>query len=121
MFSHFPPLGNFLCVDPKRVQELDRVSGVLSRWCETRLHELNPFGPGPRFFLSEVLLSLELAYRVQRKGFQGYVAKLHTRPLVRHRPDLFSPELKHSMVHDFIDFYGENTEHTLWGVLSAAQ
>ncbi|KAF8594569.1 hypothetical protein BDV93DRAFT_549191 [Ceratobasidium sp. AG-I] len=122
LFPYFPPLGNFLCVDPKlvQVQDLNKALEVLSWWCETRLHELNPFGPAPRYFLSEVLLSLELGYRVQQRVFEGYVMKLHSRDLVRPH-ELLAPTSNRSMIHDFIDFYGERTERTLQGVLSGVQ
>jgi hypothetical protein len=122
LFPHFPPLGSLLCADPENVGEFDRARSALSRWCEDRLHELNPFSSGPsRFFLSEVLSSLELGCRVKRDIFHSYAAKLHSRRLVKPRLDLLPQNSSRSIVHDFINFYDEQTEDTLWGALVAVQ
>ncbi|CAE6419472.1 unnamed protein product, partial [Rhizoctonia solani] len=120
LFAHFPPLGNVLCVDPTLVPELDRAAGVLSRWCEHRLYEFSPTNRATRgFFLSEVLLALQLGYRVQRKIFEGYVSKLHACDLVRSELTMMPPQSERSIVHDLVDYYGEQTEYALQGALVA--
>lgn len=122
LFPHYPPLGNVLCVDPKLVQELNRAASALSRWCEDRLYDLNPAIRATQAgFLSEVLSSLELGYRVQRKIFESYVAKLHSCHLVRNEALLLSPVSGRSIVHDLINYYEQQTDTTLHGVLVAAQ
>ncbi|CAE6535633.1 unnamed protein product [Rhizoctonia solani] len=120
LFPHFPPLGNVLCADPVLVPELDRAATVLSRWCEHRLYELNPTNRATRsFFLSEVLLALQLGYRVQRTIFGGYVPKLHACDLVRSELMTLPPHSNRSIVHDLIDYYGEQNEYALHGALVA--
>ncbi|CAE6534820.1 unnamed protein product [Rhizoctonia solani] len=122
LFSHFPPLGNVLCADPAQVQELHRAASVLSRWCEHRLYELSPANRATRlFFLSEVLLSLQLGYRVQRNIFEGYVSKLHACELVQNEPELMPPHSDRSIVHHLIDYYGEQSDAALVGALVAIQ
>jgi hypothetical protein len=122
LFPHFPPLGNILCVDPQLVPELNRAATALSRWCENRLYGLNPsIYDTQQFFLSGVLASLELGYRIKRSILESYISKLHSCRLVRAETVLLSPISKRSIVHDFISYYGEQTENTLQGVLIATQ
>ncbi|KAG8732236.1 hypothetical protein FRC11_014976 [Ceratobasidium sp. 423] len=122
LFPHFPPLGSVLCADPALVPELHRAASALSRWCEHRLYELSPANRVTRtFFLSEVLLALQLGYRVQRNIFEGYVSKLHTCELVRNELALIPPHSDRSIVHHLIDYYGEQTENALRGALVAIQ
>ncbi|KAG8752687.1 hypothetical protein FRC12_011837, partial [Ceratobasidium sp. 428] len=107
---HFPPLGNVLCVEPARIREIDRGSEVISTWCERNLHELRPGRLLPRWFVSNVLVSLELAYRVHRQSFAAYGPRLHSMRLVEPYPDLLvhipgSPGPDRSIIHHFIDFY----------------
>ncbi|CAE6379695.1 unnamed protein product, partial [Rhizoctonia solani] len=120
LFPHFPPLGNVLCADLNLVPELDRAASVLSRWCEHRLYELNPTNRATRsIFLSEVLLALQLGYRVQRRIFEGYVSKLHACDLVRSEPMLVPPQSERSIIHSLVDYYGEQSEYALRGALVA--
>lgn len=124
---HFPPLGAVLSVDPKRVPELNRGSDVISSWCERNLQELDPGYGVPSRFLSDVLASLELAYRVNRQTFSLYAPLLKSRRLVRGRPDLLlslpgpNPGQGRSIVCDFIDFYIGTAESALNRVIFAIQ
>ncbi|KAG8710822.1 hypothetical protein FRC09_020922 [Ceratobasidium sp. 395] len=122
---HFPPLGNVLCVEPVKIRELSRGSDVISTWCERNLHELRPRCPLPRWFMSNVLVSLELAYRVQRQSFTAYAPKLHSLGLVNPHPDLLVhipglPGPDRSIIHHFIDFYIGQSDDALKRVIFAA-
>ncbi|CAE6431349.1 unnamed protein product [Rhizoctonia solani] len=120
LFPHFPPLGNVLCADSSLVTELNRAADVLSRWCEHRLYELSPRNRANRpYFLSEVLLALQLGYRVQRGIFEGYVAKLHSCELVQSEPIMTPIHSERSIIHDLITYYGEENENALQGALVA--
>ncbi|KAF8594570.1 P-loop containing nucleoside triphosphate hydrolase protein [Ceratobasidium sp. AG-I] len=122
---HFPPLGGVLCVDPKLVLELNRGAEVISGWCERNLQELDPGYGVPSRFLSDVLASLELAFRVNRQNFAAYAPLLHSRRLIRGRFDLLlspqgvDPRLGRSIVHDFIDFYMGKSHDNLFRVTFA--
>ncbi|EUC53945.1 P-loop nucleoside triphosphate hydrolase, putative, partial [Rhizoctonia solani AG-3 Rhs1AP] len=63
--------------------------------------------------------SLQLGYRVQRKIFEGYVSKLHACDLVRSELTMMPPQSERSIVHDLVDYYGEQTEYALQGALVA--
>jgi hypothetical protein len=122
---HFPPLGNVLCIDSKRVLELDRGSEVVSGWCERNLHELWP-GRTVSRFLTEVLVSLELAYRIHRRSFATYGPRLHSMRLVNYHHDLMapipdSPGRPPSIIRHFIDFYVGRSEDALKRVIFASQ
>ncbi|CAE6474691.1 unnamed protein product [Rhizoctonia solani] len=65
--------------------------------------------------------SLQLGYRVQRKIFEGYVSKLHACDLVRSELTMVPPHSERSIVHDLVDYYGEQTEYALHGALVAIQ
>ncbi|KAG9081885.1 hypothetical protein FRC06_005350 [Ceratobasidium sp. 370] len=121
---HFPPLGNVLCVEPTKIRELNRGSEIISGWCERNLHELRPGRLLPRWFVSDVLVSLELAYRVHRQSFIAYGPRLHSMRLVEGHPDLLvhipgSPGRGRSIIHHFIDFYIGRSDDALKRVLFA--
>ncbi|KDN37502.1 hypothetical protein RSAG8_10101, partial [Rhizoctonia solani AG-8 WAC10335] len=110
LFPHFPPSGNVLCADPTLVPELNRAA------------DLSPVNRVNRpFFLSEVLLALQIGYRVQRNIFEGYVSKLHSCELVRSESTMIPPHYERSIVHDLVDYYGEQTENALQGALVAVR
>ncbi|QRV93432.1 UvrD-like helicase carboxy-terminal domain protein [Ceratobasidium sp. AG-Ba] len=108
---HFPPLGNVLCVEPLKIRELDRASGVIANWCERYLHEFSPGRPPlPRWFVSDVLVALELAYRVNPQSLASYGSRLHSMPLVKWHPELEvhvpgAPGKDRSIIHHLIEFY----------------
>ncbi|QRV93435.1 P-loop nucleoside triphosphate hydrolase [Ceratobasidium sp. AG-Ba] len=124
----FPPLGNFWCADPRRVWELDRGFTALSKWCYSYLYELSPgHGSFPlsRWFVSNVLVCLELASRVQPQNLSIYGPKLYFRRLIMWHPGLiirvpgpFGPQ--HSIIRYFIDFYlsrsGEALKRAIYAV-----
>ncbi|QRW07579.1 P-loop nucleoside triphosphate hydrolase [Ceratobasidium sp. AG-Ba] len=128
LLPHFSPLGNFWCADSRRVWELGRGFGVISNWCRNYLHELSPNHsslPLWEWFLSNVLVCLELASRVQPQHFYTYGPRLHSMKLTRWHPDLmvhmpgpFGPNW-YSIVHYFIDFYLGRTGDTLNRVILA--
>ncbi|KAL5633867.1 hypothetical protein ACGC1H_005902 [Rhizoctonia solani] len=111
LMPHFPPLGNVVCVDPKRIPELAGSTYTISAWCKDALNDLDPgFGP-PNRFLSDVLAYLDISFRINR---QDYIVKLHSRKLVRPRDDLMIERLgpvpgKYSIVHDFINLYARRS------------
>ncbi|KDN38026.1 hypothetical protein RSAG8_09799, partial [Rhizoctonia solani AG-8 WAC10335] len=103
---HFPPLGNVVCVDARRVPELAEGANAISAWCEDTLQELDPrFGP-PNRFLSDVLAYLDMSFRIHR---QSYISKLHTR------------KLKISEGHDFINFYDRKSPDVISRAIRAVQ
>ncbi|KAG8751398.1 hypothetical protein FRC11_009438, partial [Ceratobasidium sp. 423] len=107
LMPHFPPLGSSVCIDSRRIPELADSTSVISTWCEATLHELDP-GSGPRDkFLSDVLVHLDISFRIHR---QSYILGLHSRELVHPRDDLMIERIgpdpvKYSIIHDFINFY----------------
>ncbi|CAE6459263.1 unnamed protein product, partial [Rhizoctonia solani] len=111
LMPYFPPLGNVVCVDPKRIPELADSTNAISAWCEDALYDLDPgFGP-PNRFLSDVLAYLDISLRIHQ---QSYISKLHSRRLVRPRDDLMIERLgpvpgKYSIVHDFINLYARRS------------
>ncbi|KAB5592704.1 TPR and ankyrin repeat-containing protein 1 [Ceratobasidium theobromae] len=123
LMPHFPPLGGILCVERKRIPELDRGSDVISAWCEDALQDLDPGYGAQSKFLSDVLAYLDLAFRVNRQNFAMYAPKLHSRRLVRQRNDLvpLGPGFpkSHSIVHDFIDFYNRRSDDVIQRVTYA--
>ncbi|KAH7337934.1 hypothetical protein B0J17DRAFT_405653 [Rhizoctonia solani] len=122
LFPYFPPMGNILCVDRRLVPELDRAATTFSRWCEIRLYDLNPaIYDTQQFFIAGMLSSLELGSRIERNIFESYVSKLHSCRLVHAEALLISPFSNRSIVHDYIDYYGEQTENTLHGVVIATR
>ncbi|KAG9101942.1 hypothetical protein FS749_001473 [Ceratobasidium sp. UAMH 11750] len=123
---HFPPLGNVLCVEPTKIRELNRGSDIISGWCERNLHELRPGRLLPRWFVSNVLVLLELAHRVNRQSLITYGPRLHSMRVVEAHPDLLvhipgSPGRDRSIVHHFIDFYLGRSEDALKRVLFATR
>jgi hypothetical protein len=118
-------MGNVLCVDPKRIPELNRGSDVVSSWCESSLHEMWPVHTEPGF-LTDVLVLLELAYRIHRRSFAAYGPRLHSMRLVNDRHDLMvpipdSPGRNSSIIRHFIDFYVGRSEDALKRVIFASQ
>ncbi|KAG8710824.1 hypothetical protein FRC09_020924 [Ceratobasidium sp. 395] len=124
LVPHFSPLGNVLGVEPAKIPELDRGLEVISSWCQRNLHELEPGHPLQRDFVSQILVSMELAHRVDRQGFATYCPKLHSMKLVEPHPDLLVhipgfPGPDWSIVHHFIDFYIGREGDTLKRVILA--
>ncbi|EUC54063.1 hypothetical protein RSOL_028830 [Rhizoctonia solani AG-3 Rhs1AP] len=122
LMPHFPPLGNFLCIDPKRIPELAHSINAISAWCKDALHNLDPgFGP-PNRFLSDVLAYLDISFRINR---QDYILELHSRKLVRPRDDLMIAKVgsvseRYSIVHDFINFYARRSPDVISRAIRAA-
>ncbi|KAF8686413.1 UvrD-like helicase C-terminal domain [Rhizoctonia solani] len=121
LLPHFPPLGSIVCLNPQRIPELGDSTGVLSAWCEDALHELDPGFGAQSKFLSDVLAYLDISFRIHR---QSYIAKLHSRRLVRWREDLMAENLgpgseKYSIVHDFINFYDRKSPYAILGTIRA--
>ncbi|KAG8744274.1 hypothetical protein FRC10_010437 [Ceratobasidium sp. 414] len=117
LLPHFPPLGSVLCAEPTKVRELHRGSGVVANWCERNLHEIWP-GRVVSRFVTDVLVLLELAYRVHRQSLAAYGPRLHSMQLVNWHPDLVvhipgSPGRDRSIIHHFIDFYLGGSDDTL--------
>ncbi|QRW07577.1 P-loop nucleoside triphosphate hydrolase [Ceratobasidium sp. AG-Ba] len=121
---HFPPLGNALCIDRSKIAELDRGAEVISSWCERNLLELRPSDRNLSRFLTDVLMSLELAYRVNRQNLNVYGPKLHTMPLMTSHPRLLvrapdSPGQTRSIIHYLVDFYVGASEDVLRNAIVA--
>jgi hypothetical protein len=77
-------------------------------------------------FLTDVLVSLELAYRIHRANFAAYGPKLHSMRLVNDHDDLTVPmpglpDQKPSIIRHFIDFYVGLSEDALKRVIFASQ
>lgn len=126
LMPQFPPLGNAVCIDRALIPELDACSGVISSWCGDALGYLNPGRGDPARFLSDVLLYLDLAFRVQYDSFAAYAPMLHFQNLVSWRKDLILDLLgprsaRRHIVHDFIDFYLRKSIDIIPRVIRAVQ
>ncbi|KAG8770099.1 hypothetical protein FRC12_004522 [Ceratobasidium sp. 428] len=123
---HFAPLGNVLCVDRAKILELERGLEVVSSWCQRDLHEFQPSHPLSEHFVSQILVLLELSYRVNRRSFDTYALKLHSMKLVDPYPDLLVhipglPGPDRSIIHHFIDFYHGRSDDALKRAIFAAR
>ncbi|KAG8719695.1 hypothetical protein FRC08_002227 [Ceratobasidium sp. 394] len=124
LLPQFPPLGSVLCAESTKVRELNQASGVIANWCEHNLHDIWP-GRVVSRFVTDVLVLLELAYRVNRQSFAVYGPRLHSMRLVNGHPDLIvhvpdSPGRDRSIIHHFIDFYLGRSEDALKRAIHAA-
>ncbi|KAG8731126.1 hypothetical protein FRC11_005047, partial [Ceratobasidium sp. 423] len=119
---HFPPLGSAVCVDARRIPELKESTSLIGAWCEDALKELDP-GSGPTHsFLSDVLIYLDVSFRINR---QSLSRDLRSRRLVRPRNDLMikntgSGRWKYSIVYDFINLYDQNSPDAISRTVRAA-
>ncbi|CAE6446845.1 unnamed protein product [Rhizoctonia solani] len=112
LMPYFSPLGSIVCIDIKRTPEFTDSIDAISTWCEDALHDLDPgFGPTNRF-LSDVLVYLDISFRINR---QTYISELHSKKLARPRDDLMIDRAgtipgQYSIVHDFINFYHRKSQ-----------
>ncbi|KAL5633836.1 hypothetical protein ACGC1H_005876 [Rhizoctonia solani] len=118
----FPPLGGLRCVDSAWIPELSQGGYLIATWCEQALFELDPYS-GVKFFLSEVLASLDLVFHIDGKRFEAYAHHLHLARLVKAREDLIitDPRTRHSysLIHHFIDFYHRKSDNCIQRVIQA--
>ncbi|KAG8690837.1 hypothetical protein FRC11_008770 [Ceratobasidium sp. 423] len=124
----FPPLGGPHYVDATIIPELDKGAYLISVWCQQALSELDPHYGAKDKFLSDALAFLDLAFRVDGKGFAKYVDSLHSSRLVKPRWDLMTSYRgvpsgwpSYSIVHDFINFYRRKSDDAIWRVIRAVQ
>ncbi|KDN37508.1 hypothetical protein RSAG8_10107, partial [Rhizoctonia solani AG-8 WAC10335] len=124
----FPPLGGFQCVDGAIIPELDNGARLISEWCHQALFELDPHYGAEDKFLSSVLASLDLAFRIDGKRFATYVGDLHSSRLIKPRRDLMISNTRfrshhsfHSIVHDFVDFYRRKSDDAIRRVIQATR
>ncbi|CAE6476647.1 unnamed protein product, partial [Rhizoctonia solani] len=124
----FPSLGGLHCVDAAMIPELDKGAYLISVWCQQALFELDPYYGAADWFLSNALALLDLAFRVEGKGFAKYVSSLHSSRLVKPRPDLMANYSTfyfnwppYSILHDFVNFYRRKSDDAIWRVIQATQ
>ncbi|KAG9124529.1 hypothetical protein FRC07_011290, partial [Ceratobasidium sp. 392] len=117
---HFPPLGNALCIELAKIPEYERGSDIVSDWCRRNLERLRPGSTKlSRWFLSNFLVSLELAHRIRPQDFADYGPRLHSKVLTWNSPSLQvhtpnSSDLKyHSIVDYLIEFYIDESDKAL--------
>ncbi|QRV93433.1 UvrD-like helicase carboxy-terminal domain protein [Ceratobasidium sp. AG-Ba] len=124
LIPHFAPLGNILCVEPNRIQELNRGFDVLLKLCERNLRKMSS-NPIPTA-LSDFLVSLELVYRIRGQNISSYGLGSNASLVEKAHSDLVmeasgSLGQKCSIAQHFIDFYIGRSKDALGRVVFATR
>ncbi|CAE6439987.1 unnamed protein product [Rhizoctonia solani] len=120
----FPPLEGLYCMDSTLIPELDNGVHLLSVWCHQALFKLDPCYGAEGRFLSDALMFIDLAFRLDGGKFTTYVDTLGSSRLVKTRQDLMTSQFdqpSRSIMHDLICFYRRKSQDCIQRVVLAIQ